>query len=225
METNQRHRCAVLLVVLALIVAGILAVWIFDPRSSLPEDFELSATKLTALIRSWGPWGIAGSISLMALHSIMPFPAEILAIANGMVYGPFWGGTITWIGAMLGAFIAFGLARTFGQSLVRRFVPDKHWHRVEAWSRREGGGTLLLSRLVPVIAFNLINYAAGLTQISWFTFSWATGIGILPLIVLLSVAGGSMGHLSWSTWLGFAGLGIVLWWLFHLLVKSHARHL
>ena len=35
----------------------------------------------------------------------------------------------------------------------------------------------LFSRFLPVISFNLINYAAGLTAISWWTFSWATGIG------------------------------------------------
>ena len=40
-----------------------------------------------------------------------------------------------------------------------------------------------------MISFNLINYAAGLTAISWWTFSWATGLGILPLTFLM-VAGG-----------------------------------
>ncbi|TAK83561.1 MAG: hypothetical protein EPO20_18135 [Betaproteobacteria bacterium] len=40
------------------------------------------------LIQSWGPWGVAASIGLMILHSFLPFPAEVIALANGMVYGP-----------------------------------------------------------------------------------------------------------------------------------------
>ena len=52
--------------------------------------------------------------------------------------------------------------------------------------------SLLIGRLIPLIAFNLINYAAALTEISWWTFLWATGIGILPLTILLNVVGNQM---------------------------------
>ena len=44
------------------------------------------------------------SCLLMVLHSFVPFPAEFVAMANGMLYGPIWGTVITWSGAMLGAF-------------------------------------------------------------------------------------------------------------------------
>lgn len=141
---------------------------------------------------------MAGSIGLMVLHSFVPFPAEVLAIANAMVYRPLWGGVITWIGAMLGGYLAFGIARTFGRPLVQRIVPAKHWSSLDSWSYRQGGVALLLSRLMPVIAFNLINYAAGLTKVSWWTFTWATGLGILPLTVLLSVAGGRVTDLAFA---------------------------
>ena len=79
---------------------------------------------------------------------------------------------------------------------------------------------LLLSRLIPVVAFNLINYAAGLTQISWFTFTWATGIGILPLVIVLSVAGESIGHLTWQTWVGLGAVAVCAWLLLHRLTRS-----
>jgi len=56
----------------------------------------------------------------MFIHSFVPFPANFLAIANDMVYGSLWGAAITWAGAMMGAFLAFGLARKFGQTFLRR---------------------------------------------------------------------------------------------------------
>lgn len=48
---------------------------------------------------------------------------------------------------------------------------------------------MLVSRLVPVIAFNLINYAAALAGVPWRTFLWTTGLGILPMTVLTAVLG------------------------------------
>ncbi len=139
-----------------------------------------------------GSLGVTGSIGLMVAHSFLPFPAEIVAIANGMVYGPVWGTVITWIGAMLGASTAFALVRLLGRPFVQRVLSSRHQQQLAVWSRERGGLALLIGRLIPVIAFNLINYAAALTDISWWTFLWVTGIGILPLTVLLNVLGDQM---------------------------------
>lgn len=178
-----------------------------------------SVTYTVALIRSWGPWGAIGSIGLMIVHSFLPFPAEIIALANGMIYGPLWGAAITWVGAMLGASMAFGLVRLFGRSFVRRLLPDHHWRRLADWSHAHGGAALIISRLIPLIAFNLINFAAALTEISWWTFLWATGLGILPLTVLLAVLGDNMQTLPlWA--LGLIIVVVLLGWIAS---RFHAR--
>jgi uncharacterized membrane protein YdjX (TVP38/TMEM64 family) len=70
---------------------------------------KINKTTIVNFIRSLGAWGPLGSIGLMTLHSFVPFPAELLTIANGMVFGSFWGVVITWSGAMLGAYASFGL--------------------------------------------------------------------------------------------------------------------
>ncbi len=49
---------------------------------------EVSVQRIEDLIRSWGMWGVLGSICLMIVHSFVPFPAEFVAFANGMIYGP-----------------------------------------------------------------------------------------------------------------------------------------
>ena len=49
-------------------------------------------------------------------------------MANGMLYGALWGTVITWSGAMLGAWLAFGLARWLGRPFVLAMVPERH-HR------------------------------------------------------------------------------------------------
>ena len=172
-----------------------------------------SAKAIEDTIQSWGVWGVFASIGLMILHSFLPFPAEFLAIANGMVYGPLWGTAITWIGAMLGAFLAFGLARALGRPFVAMMAARKDWHILDEWAATQGGRLVLISRFIPVIAFNLVNYAAGLTRISWWTFAWATGIGILPITTLMAVMGDRIETLAWEMWLLAAAGVLILWFV------------
>jgi uncharacterized membrane protein YdjX (TVP38/TMEM64 family) len=196
---------AFVLLVLASVAAGFAFEW----------SRGFSSQEIEQTIRGWGAWGVAASLGLMVVHSVVPFPAEFVAIANGMVYGPFWGVVITWSGAMLGAFLAFGLARRFGRPFVAAMVTERQWRHVDDWAAVEGGRLILVSRFFPVIAFNLINYAAGLTRVSWWTFTWATGLGILPLTVLMVVMGDRIRTLPWHAWAATLAAFLVLWVVFH----------
>jgi len=171
----------------------------------------LSVADVKGTMLSWGAWGVLVSIGLMILHSFVPFPAEIVACANGMAYGPFWGTVVTWFGAMLGAFAAFGLSRKLGRPFVDRMVTRKNWRALDEWTGTQGWQVVLVGRFTPVIAFNLINYAAGLTRISWSTFTWTTGLGILPLTALMVVMGDNFDMLPLWGWLALFAGGLVLW--------------
>ena len=197
-------------VVLVVAVAG--AALGYALGAPLPEwPAHWSAGAFEKLIRSWGAWGVAASIGLMVLHSFIPFPAEFLAMANGMVYGPLWGTAITWTGAMLGAFAAFGLARVLGRPFVQRIVARGRGHGIDDWLARQGGAAVFLSRFLPVISFNMVNYAAGLAPISWRTFAWATGLGILPMTTLMVLLGDRVDAVPWWGWLLLLAAGIALW--------------
>lgn len=180
---------------------------------------DFSARGFEVTILSWGMWGVLGSIGLMIVHSLVPFPAEFLAIANGMVYGPLWGTVITWTGAMLGAFLAFGLARALGRPFVELMVTKQRWHVLDEWAAARSVYLVLLSRFIPVIAFNLVNYAAGLARISWWNFTWATGIGILPFTVMMVVLGDHIDVLSWEIWALLLVAGFFLWLIFQWRLK------
>jgi uncharacterized membrane protein YdjX (TVP38/TMEM64 family) len=170
-----------------------------------------SATAIEDTIKSWGMWGVAASLCLMIVHSFVPFPAEFVAFANGMIYGPLWGTVITWCGAMLGALTAFGLARALGRPFVAIMVARHSLDALDEWTARRGGYVVLIARLIPVIAFNLINYAAGLTRLPWWTFTWTTGLGILPLTIVMVVMGAHVELLSWPVWLLIGLLSVALW--------------
>lgn len=216
LDPTQQRQFWGLFVLAALIFVMALGVAILLFVFGGPME-DLSPPALVRIIRSWGAWGVIGSIGLMALHSFVPFPSEFLAVANGMVYGPVGGIAVTWLGAMLGAWVAFGVARTLGRPFVQLVVARRRWQGVDDWLAKHGGRSLLAARLIPIVAFNLISYAAGLTPISWWTFTWATALGILPLTVLLVVVGDRL--LAWDFWGALTAIvGVTLfvawgWWL------------
>jgi predicted ribosomally synthesized peptide with SipW-like signal peptide len=203
------HIAAVLVLVL-VIGLGVYAWW------SEIVTIAPTAKGIQAEISSWGRWAVAASIGLMVAHSLVPFPAEFVTFANGMLFGPVWGVAITWTGAMLGAALAFALARWFGRPFIDAMLNERHRKIVDRWARRQGIGVLLLSRLMPLISFNVINYAAGLTPISWWTFLWTTGLGILPITTLLVVTGDRVWNGSSNAWVYLVVVAVaagLIWFL------------
>jgi uncharacterized membrane protein YdjX (TVP38/TMEM64 family) len=175
---------------------------------------DLSVEGIERIAEAWGAWAPVASIALMVLHSFVPFPAELIAIANGMLFGQVWGTVVTWIGAMLGAALAFALAQRLGKPLVDRFIVRKTWAGAEALDACCDARTLLLARLVPVISFNLINYAAGVLGVGWWRFLWTTSLGILPITVASVALGNQLTGPMWDLWLAVSGflLAFYLGW-------------
>lgn len=182
-----------------------------------PLDIDFSTSSLEALVKRWGVWGPLVSMLLMVVHAFVPFPAEAIAIANGMLFGLWYGTLLTWCGAMIGAGLSYGLARWLGQQALRHLVPARHWPTIERWSGAVDAGSWLLVRLIPVISFNLINYTAGLANVRFRTFLWTTGLGILPL-TLISVL---LGHrlMGWPryAWGALAAVAVVALWIMRVL--------
>ena len=186
-------------------------------------EMEVSVDGMAQFIRDAGPWGVVGSMGLMVLHSFVPFPAEFIAFANGVVYGVFWGTVITWAGAMLGAVLAFGLARSLGRPFVRSVMSERRWRHIDRWTERQGWRAVFISRFFPIISFNLINYAAGLTRVRWWTFIWATGLGILPVTFILVIVGSRMTTLDALDWLYLALGGAAALVLIHFADRTWRR--
>lgn len=226
MGSNRLTRYRLILLGIGLGFAGVFFFCTFLLGSGFEEINEGlrwppdSLSGAIEFIRHSGSLGVLASIGIMVLHSFVPFPAELVAIANGMVYGSFWGTVITWVGAMLGAFLAFGLARRYGHPFVGRILSKKNAQRLDDWVAQHGAGTLFVSRFIPVISFNLVNYAAGLLRISWLTFAWTTGIGILPVTIIMVVMGEQIQRLPLLVWVLILCGGIILWFLFQKFAES-----
>lgn len=178
----------------ALAVVLVLA-WVHrDVRQlGLSVPSHRAVLHLRSLMVRWGAWAPVASVVLMVAHTFVPFPADLLLVANGAVFG-FWGGLgVSLIGSILSACLAFGIARTLGRPLALRLVREDVARRMEDAMAREGWKVALLVRLVPILPFTVVNMTFGLTSMRWTTFLWTTAVGILPTNVVMVALGYGIG--------------------------------
>ncbi|MEM8791362.1 MAG: TVP38/TMEM64 family protein [Pseudomonadota bacterium] len=206
----------------AMMLCGLIAIVLCGIIAALLVWPSFSSGDLEVWVRGLEAWGPLMLILLMILHCFVPFPAELLAFCAGAVYGVVTGTAIVWVGAMLGAALSFGLARWLGREAVERILPSRYRRRLREWTTDQGAITLLTMRFIPVIAFNLINYAAGLTRVGWWTFLWTTALGILPLTALMVWLGSRMAEMSWPLILATSAVCVAAAWAIHLIAQRHS---
>jgi uncharacterized membrane protein YdjX (TVP38/TMEM64 family) len=151
--------------------------------------------------------GVVGVLVLFAValsHAIIPFPTEVLTGAAGFVYG-FWAAVpmllVCWLASAL---LAYWLAERFGRPLARKLIGADRLARAERAMERGGAPTLLSLRLIPFIPYNAICYAAGITRVPLWRYSWTTVVGIIPLTCLVAYLGSrleSPDFTDWRIWL------------------------
>ncbi len=191
----------VIAAIIVLIVCLVAGSWFF------PDYVDTAAWMVW--IGDLGMWAAPMLILLMIAHNVMPLPAELIALCAGAILGTVMGTLVVWTGAMLGAALAFWVARRFGRALAARHISAEQLGKVDRVLETHGAAGLLFVRLMPFIAFNLVNYAAGLTSVSWPVFLWTTALGILPLTILTAYAGANMTELSLPTIFALCGLAIL----------------
>ena len=205
---HRRNKIIAVIAAVVIILAG--AAWLLAGELGLIIAGLSSPQDLQEWIISTGLWAPLASIALMIVHSFVPFPAELLAIANGMVFGLAIGLFLTWFGAMCGAWLAFALARWAGDSWVKQLIGEARWRTMTDWINARGTGGLLAVRLIPVISFNLVNYAAGLAGVGWWKFTWTTAFGILPIATASVLVGSHMVEAPAWLWAGVGAVAVVL---------------
>jgi uncharacterized membrane protein YdjX (TVP38/TMEM64 family) len=165
----------------------------FASRAGWIDMMADPAQLLTTLQSNNKDWsGIAIIAGLMAMAIVFnPIPSAPIALVSGAIYGHTWGTVYIVIGALTGAIIAFFIARLVGREVAGRFTGNIS---VPSWigSQNSMMVTVLLSRLVPFISFDLVSYGAGLTSIKLWRFSVATLIGLMPASFLLAHFGSEM---------------------------------
>jgi uncharacterized membrane protein YdjX (TVP38/TMEM64 family) len=167
---------------LVVVAVGLLLWW--AGRSLAPRVLNI-----VAHIQSVGPAAPIAFIIIYALAVVSLIPASLLTIAGGAVFGLIRGVIYALIGATLGSTGAFLLGRYVARRLVaRKLNAMPRFVAIERAVSARGRRIVFLLRLSPLVPFNFLNYALGLTTISVWDFVFAS-LGTIPGAFVYAYAG------------------------------------
>ncbi|WP_346962822.1 TVP38/TMEM64 family protein [Finegoldia sp. BIOML-A1] len=186
--------------IIALIILGVLlGLYFFVPsvKAKTNEAFstisKLDTDVVVAYLRSYGKQAAVVSFILMVLQSIAaPIPAFLITLSNAAIFGWVKGAMLSWSSAMAGAALCFFLARALGRDAVERLTSKGAMESVDVFFERYGKYAILICRLLPFVSFDFVSYGAGLTNMGFWSFFIATGIGQLPATIVYSYVGGTL---------------------------------
>lgn len=147
----------------------------------------ITPTVVRDFLVQFGPLAPFIYIVLFTFVPLTLFPDAVLAIAAGLVFGILPGALYTMIGAASGGTLAFLITRNIGHEAVLKKLEShsKISHMIE----EKGFFIVLIMRLIPLIPFDVISYAAGATNIKYKDYMLATLLGIIPGVTILVTMG------------------------------------
>jgi uncharacterized membrane protein YdjX (TVP38/TMEM64 family) len=175
---------AIVLMLCALLALVALAFLVDPLRETVKAALHGDTNEVRRRIDDLGWGGPPIVLALCLLHAVLLYPAEIVDAAAGFAYGFWLGLPLVLFGWLLNGFAAYGIGRGAARPILWRLVGRERFERAEKTVER-GGVTLLLTvRLVPILPFSLVCYAAGAARVPLWRFAWTTAVGYLPITAL-----------------------------------------
>jgi uncharacterized membrane protein YdjX (TVP38/TMEM64 family) len=143
--------------------------------------------------------GIAGPLLILVLaliHAVVFYPAEIVDAAAGLVYGFVPALLLMMFGWLLSGLVCFAIGRSVARPLLDRWLGAERFERTEARIERGGAKVLIVARLIPILPFSLVSYAAGAARVPAWRFIWTTTLGYLPITAVSVYFGTQLDLLS-----------------------------
>jgi uncharacterized membrane protein YdjX (TVP38/TMEM64 family) len=140
-------------------------------------------------------YGVLAPVVYILIYTVAPalfLPGLPITVAGGILFGPFWGVVYAITGATMGACLAFLVSRYLAREWVEGKLTSPRWRRLDEAVKRHGWRVVAFTRLIPIFPFNLLNYAFGLTRISFRQYALTTFIAMLPACIAFIVFSSSL---------------------------------
>jgi len=192
-ETAKKNFLGFSLAVLlaGAVIAGAYGLYRAWPHISLYINsigFQGNIDRLREFILSFGFWAPFISACLMITQSVVLFlPAFPVFVVNALSFGVFWGMLLSWSSAVLGSLVCFVIAKKLGRPVVQRLVNHIHLEAADLALRRFEKYVILLFGFLPVISFDVISYASGLTLLTFWEFLPLVCVAQVPSTLFYSV--------------------------------------
>jgi uncharacterized membrane protein YdjX (TVP38/TMEM64 family) len=159
------------IVLSALAVVAIIAIVVAVP---LP-----TAVQMRDWASAMGAWFPIAFLGAHVVATVLPFPRTAFTLAAGLLFGPALGIAIAVSASTLSALIALLLVRAFGWR-IGKLVSHPRVDSLDIRLSERGWPAVLSLRLIPVVPFSVLNYAAGASAVQVSPYLLATLAGLLP---------------------------------------------
>lgn len=177
---------------------------------SIFSDGDQERTR--AWVRGFGAWGFVVLVAMMLMQTIIAFlPSLVLMVVSVLAYGPVLGGGLAWGGMLLAASLGFVIGRGLGVAAVDRIIGPETEARMLRFVDRYGTWAVIAARISPVLSTDAVSIVAGMAKMRYVRFVIATGIGTLPLTVLVAWLGADVNRLqSGLIWVSIISIGMLI---------------
>src|SRR6266511_4332162 len=157
---TDRTRWAIVTAILFTLLAVVVWLVVVDaPIVRLVVRLYRDKKFLKDTVRSWGWMAPIVFIAIQALQVIIsPIPGEITGPVGGAVFGTLWGVIYSTIGLTIGTVVCFLLGRIYGEPIVRPFLSEHHWTRMNFILETEGAILCFIIYLMPGFPKDIVSY-------------------------------------------------------------------
>jgi len=196
----------------AILLAGslVLVVWlVFTDAPIIRFTIRLYQDKyfLRDTVASWG-W--AAPLVFMAIQAlqviISPIPGEITGPVGGALFGTLWGVIYSTIGLTFGTLFCFWVGRKWGEPLIRPWLSEHHWEKMNFILEAEGAIICFILYLIPGFPKDIISYLFGISPMPFWLFAVVSTVGRLPGTWISSYFGAHVGEQQYIYALVFIAL-------------------
>lgn len=219
---RNRRTFVIRLVTGVVVVVAAALILLLTGQGEVLWGFFSDRERIQQLVDGAGLLAPTVYILLLVVQAVVaPLPAPAVAIAGGYSFGTFKGFLLTWAGALLGGTISFGLSRLFGRKFV---ASSARLERLDRYVQEHGAVLVFVLRLIPLVSFDAISYAAGLSGMPFRKFLLATALGMAPgTFVFVYLGGTSPGAGVWVALIGLALLTVAAYVYLQVRLKYRTR--
>ena len=200
MKEIQAKQILHCLSLIGLVICAILAIWAWQ------SGLLTSQQAMSDFVKKAGFWGPALFLILQAVQVVVPIlPGGISCLGGVLIFDPWLGFLLNYLGICAGSMLAFLIARHFGRPVLNFLFRHEQLTRYDQWmqSHRHLSRWLAIAIFFPVAPDDLLCYLAGTTTLSWRAFT-----AIIWLCKPFSIALYSMLLMfGWSNLLSWLHLG------------------
>ncbi len=170
----------------AIMVIIVVAIWPMIHEIFEPGGIE----RVTTEVRNAGPWGFLILLAIQFLQIVVAFiPGEVVQVAAGMIYGPWVGALIIWLGCIISSSFIFLLVHKLGAPFVQAMVPEKYMGKFREWETSEKFNVIVFVLfLIHGLPKDVFTYLTPLTHMSFRNFVIISNVARIPGIVLSTYA-------------------------------------